>query len=114
MTIKRHNPGTRMSAAVVNDNTVYLAGQVSADAPNARGQTELTLKKIDALLGAVGSHKSKALSATVYLASMATYDEMNAAWDAWVDPSNAPARATVEARLAHPKYLVEISLVAAV
>jgi len=97
MTIKRHNPGTRMSAAVVNDNTVYLAGQVSAD-----------------LLGAVGSHKSKALSATVYLASMATYDEMNAAWDAWVDPSNAPARATVEAKLAQPKYLVEISLVAAV
>jgi enamine deaminase RidA (YjgF/YER057c/UK114 family) len=114
MTIKRHNPGTRMSAAVVHDNTVYLAGQVSADAPNARGQTELILKKIDALLGAVGSHKSKALSATVSLASMATYDEMNAAWDAWVDPSNAPARATVEARLAQPKYLVEISLVAAV
>jgi enamine deaminase RidA (YjgF/YER057c/UK114 family) len=114
MTIKRHNPGTRMSAAVVHANTVYLAGQVSADATNVKGQTELILKKIDSLLAAVGSHKSKALAATVYLASMASYDEMNAAWDAWVDPANAPARATVEARLAQAKFLVEISLVAAV
>jgi enamine deaminase RidA (YjgF/YER057c/UK114 family) len=50
----------------------------------------------------------------VYLANMATYDEMNAAWDAWVDPANTPARATVEARLAAPRYLVEIAAIAAV
>ena len=114
MTITRHNAGPRMSAAVVNGNTVYVAGQVSGDAPTVKGQTEQILKKIDGLLATAGSSKSKLLSATVYLANMATYDEMNAAWDAWVDPSNAPARATVEARLAQPKYLVEISLVAAV
>jgi enamine deaminase RidA (YjgF/YER057c/UK114 family) len=39
---------------------------------------------------------------------------MNAAWDAWIDPANTPARATVEARLATPKYLVEIMAVAAI
>jgi enamine deaminase RidA (YjgF/YER057c/UK114 family) len=38
---------------------------------------------------------------------------MNAAWDAWIDPANTPALATVEARLASPKYLVEIMSVAA-
>lgn len=114
MTIKRHNVGPRMSHAVVHGDTVYLAGQVSGDAPTVRGQTELVLKKIDGLLAAVGSEKSKLLSATVYLANMATYDEMNAAWDAWVDPAHTPARATVEARLAQPKYLVEIAAVAAV
>ncbi len=27
---------------------------------------------------------------------------MNAAWDAWVDGTNPPARATVEAKLAAP------------
>ena len=37
-----------------------------------------------------------------------------AAWDAWVDKANTPARATVEARLASPKYLVEIMCVAAI
>ena len=114
MTIKRHQAGPRMSAAVVHGNTVYVAGQVSADAATVKGQTELILKKIDGILAGVGGNKSKLLSATVYLANMASYDEMNAAWDAWVDPDNTPARATVEARLAAPKYLVEISVIAAV
>jgi enamine deaminase RidA (YjgF/YER057c/UK114 family) len=115
MTIVRHNVGPRLTQAVVHGNTVYLAGQVASDpSVDAKGQTEQILKKVDALLASVGSDKSKLLSATVYLTNMATYNEMNAAWDAWVDPTNTPARATVEARLASPEYLVEISVVAAV
>ena len=38
---------------------------------------------------------------------------MNAVWDAWVAPGAAPARATVEAKLAAPVYTVEIACVAA-
>ena len=68
---------------------------------------------VDALLAAVGTNKSNLLSATVYLADMKTYDQMNAAWDAWVDPVNTPARATVEAKLAAPGVNVEIMVVAA-
>ena len=114
MSIARQNVGPRMSQAVVHGDTVYLAGQVASD-PSAgvKGQTEQILKKIEGLLVSVGSDKSKLLSATVWLANMGTYDEMNAAWDAWVDPGNTPARATVEARLASPKYLVEIAMIAA-
>ncbi len=112
--IKRINPGSRMSAAVLHDSTVYVAGQVSADAQDVKGQTELILKKIESLLAAAGSSKSKLLSTTVYLADIKTYEQMNAVWDAWVDPANSPARATVEARLAAPKYLVEITVIAAV
>ncbi|MBI4637639.1 MAG: RidA family protein [Candidatus Rokubacteria bacterium] len=112
MTITRHSVGPRLSQAVVHGDTVYLAGQV-AEGPSVRAQTEQVLKKIDALLAATGSAKAKLLSATVWLANMGTYDEMNAAWEAWVDPANTPARATVEARLASPKYLVEIAVIAA-
>ncbi len=112
--IKRINPGSRMSAAVLHDSTVYVAGQVSADAQDVKGQTELILKKIESLLAAAGSSKSRLLSATVYLADIKTYEQMNAVWDAWVDPANSPARATVEARLAAPKYLVEITVIAGV
>ena len=113
-TIKRLSPGKRLSGAVVHADTVYLAGQVAAD-PSAgvKGQTEQILKKFDELLAAAGTNKSKLLSTTVWLANMGTYDEMNAAWDAWVDPSNTPARATLESRLAQPKYLVEIAGIAA-
>src|SRR5258706_7057872 len=115
MSVKRHGVGPRLSQAVVHGNTVYLAGLVAGDpSADARGQTEQILKKIDDLLAATGSHKSKLLSATIYVASMALYNDMNAAWDAWVDPANAPARATVEARLASPKYVVEIMVVAAI
>jgi len=113
MTIKRSKVGARMSQCVVHGDTVYLAGQV-ADDPNTDvgGQTKQILAKIDGLLAEAGSDKSKLLSATIYLANMASYGEMNEVWDAWVDPTNTPARATVEARLAQPKFLVEISVVA--
>ena len=38
---------------------------------------------------------------------------MNTTWLAWMDPKNPPARATVEAKLADPRILVEIMAVAA-
>jgi enamine deaminase RidA (YjgF/YER057c/UK114 family) len=114
MDIPRITPGARLSGAVVHGQTVYLAGQVAGDASaGAKGQTEQILRKIDDLLAQAGSSKSRILSATVWLANMGTYDEMNAAWDAWIDPKNPPARATVESRLAAPKYLVEIACIAA-
>jgi enamine deaminase RidA (YjgF/YER057c/UK114 family) len=114
MSVKRHQIGPRLSQAVVHGNTVYLAGIVAGDEPTTKGQTETILKKIDALLAAAGSDKSRLLSATIYLADMKKYDEMNSAWDAWVDPMNTPARATVEAKLAQQKFLVEIMVTAAV
>ena len=113
MSVKRLNAGPRMSGAVVNGNTVYVAGQV-ADGANVKAQTEAVLKKIDDLLGAAGSSKANLLSTVIYLSDIRTFDEMNAVWDAWVSLGNTPARATVEARLANPKYLVEIMVVAAV
>jgi enamine deaminase RidA (YjgF/YER057c/UK114 family) len=61
----------------------------------------------------VGSTREKILSATIWLADIATFDEMNRVWDSWVPRGHAPARATVEARLAAPEFVVEIGIVAA-
>ena len=114
MSIKRHGVGPRLSQAVVHGDTVYLAGIIAGDpSADAKGQTEQILKKIDEHLAAVGSHKSKLLAATIYVANMALYNDMNAAWDAWVSPGNTPARATVEAKLAAAQYTVEIMVTAA-
>lgn len=113
MTIKRQNPGPRMSQAVVHGNTVYLAGMV-AEGATVGEQTQAVLGKIDAALAAVGSSKSNLLSTQIFLADIRGFDEMNKAWDAWVASGSTPARATVQARLANPKYLVEIMVVAAV
>ena len=114
MSINRIQPGKRLSAVVVNGDTIYLAGQIASDASaDVKGQTQQILKKIDDLLAAAGSTKSKLLSATIWLADMRYFEDMNSVWDAWMDSANPPARATVEARLAAPKYFVEIAGIAA-
>jgi enamine deaminase RidA (YjgF/YER057c/UK114 family) len=103
-----------MSRAVVHGDTVYLAGIVAGN-PDADVaiQTRQILEAIDGLLATAGTSKSKILTATIWLADMSTFGEMNSVWDAWVDPGNTPARATVEARLAAPAYKVEIMVIAA-
>ena len=115
MSITRHQSATRMSQAVVHGNTVYLAGQVAKDAKggSVAEQTSNVLDRIDALLSEAGTDKSRLLSATIWLADIATFNEMNEIWDAWVSPGNAPARACVEAKLASPQFNVEIGVIAA-
>ena len=115
MSIHRIGIGPRMSQAVVHGDTVYLAGIV-ADAPKGKSMAEQTksiLSQIDGFLAQAGTDKSKLLSANIWITDMANFAEMNAVWDAWVSPGNTPARATVEAKLASPDYLVEIMVVAA-
>ncbi|MCB1448818.1 MAG: RidA family protein [Nitratireductor sp.] len=113
MSITRIDTGPRMSQAVIHNGTVYLAGQVG-DGANVSEQTRDILAKIDALLARAGSDKSHLLSAQIWLADMTTFAEMNAVWEAWVDPANTPARATVESSLAARQYVVEIMVTAAV
>ena len=115
MTIQRIQPGKRMSQAVVHGNMVFLAGQVAVDKPGASvaEQTRNILERIDALLKEAGTDKTRLLSANIWLADIARFDEMNGVWDAWVAVGCAPPRATVEAKLASPQYTVEIAVIAA-
>ncbi|HST95033.1 MAG TPA: RidA family protein [Microvirga sp.] len=115
MTIQRIKPGPRMSGAVVHGNTVYLAGQVANQSAgkSVTEQTTEILAIIDGLLAEAGTDKSRILMANIWLTDMGTFQEMNAVWDSWVSPGNAPARATVEAKLAAPAFKVEIAVIAA-
>jgi enamine deaminase RidA (YjgF/YER057c/UK114 family) len=115
MTIQRIGVGPRMSAVVVHGDTMYLAGQVANKAAggSVTEQTRDILGIIDGLLAQAGSDKTNLLSATIYLADISTFAEMNAVWEAWVAPGHTPARATVEAKLAAPQFTVEIVCVAA-
>jgi len=67
----------------------------------------------DALLEQNGSDKTRILQATIWLADMKDFAEMNGVWDAWVAPGHAPARACGESALATPDYTVEIIVIAA-
>lgn len=115
MSIKRFHVGPRMSDMAVHNGTIYLAGQVADDvSQDITGQTKQVLAAIDKLLAEAGSGKTKILSTTIYITDMANFPAMNAVWDAWVVQGNTPPRATVEAQLAKPAYLVEIVVIAAV
>ena len=115
MKIERHEIGPRMSKAVIHGETVYLAGIV-ADSPKGKSvaeQTKNILSQIDGFLALAGTDKTRLLSANIWINDMANFAEMNRVWDSWVSPGNAPARATVEAKLASPDYKVEIMVIAA-
>ena len=112
--IQRYHIGKRLSEMVVHNGTVYLAGQVAADGTqDITGQARQVLAQIDSLLAEVGSDKTKILSATIFLPSMADFPALNAVWETWVPAGHCPARATVEAKLAALEYKVEIQVIAA-
>ena len=114
MSIKRLKAGPRMSQAVIHNGTVYLAGQVPGDPDkDAADQTRQVLATIDSLLTEAGSDKTRILSAQIFLPNIADFAAMNRAWDAWVAAGKAPARATVEARLANLDWKVESVVTAA-
>lgn len=115
MSVDYKHSNQRMSQLVIHNQVAYLAGQVAADhSADMRTQTEQVLAKIDALLEEAGSSKSQLLSATIWVKDMAEFAEMNAVWDAWVAGVQPPARACVQAAMAHPDFKVEVMVVAAV
>jgi enamine deaminase RidA (YjgF/YER057c/UK114 family) len=112
--IERLETTARMSRIVKHNGTIYLCGQVCADATKGiTEQTQTMLDKVEVLLEQAGSSKEHMLSATVYLKTMADFAAMNAVWDNWLPAGFAPARACVQAPMARDILLVEISIIAA-
>jgi enamine deaminase RidA (YjgF/YER057c/UK114 family) len=113
--IQRHHSNARMSKIVQHGGLIFLCGQTSSGSAHASiaDQTGEVLRRIDALLVEVGSDRSRLLSATVYLKHIEDFAAMNAVWEAWVPSGAAPARTTVQASLASPDLLIEVTVVAA-
>lgn len=113
--IQRFDVGSRLSEMAVHHGTVYLAGQVAADASqDIRGQTRQVLAAIDALLARAGSSKARLLRVQIYLKDLADFAALNEVWEAWLPAGAAPPRATVQAALAQPQWKVELVVTAAV
>lgn len=112
--IERHHIGTRMSQIVtypLSGQAVLLCGLCADDRSlNVAEQTAQVLAKIDGYLAEAGVSKADIVAASIWLRDIATFDEMNAVWDAWVPTGSAPVRACVEARLADPSLKVEIQV----
>lgn len=115
MTIDRIGVTQRWCDAAIFNGIVFLAGHVAettAGQPLGE-QTAEVLALLEETLEAAGSDKSRILSVQIFLTDISKIAEMNAVWDAWVPAGTAPARATVEAKLATAGHDIEITAVAA-
>jgi enamine deaminase RidA (YjgF/YER057c/UK114 family) len=114
MTIQRHEPSKLYSKVVEANAFVFTAG-ITAEDPkqDAKGQAQQILKEVDRLLALCGTDKTKVVSVTIWVSDIRLRDTMNEAWNAWTGGQNLPGRACIEAKLADPRLLVEIAVVAA-
>lgn len=111
--ITRFGIGPRMSEAVSYNGIVWVAGQVGTPGDPVADQARQCLAEVDRILAEAGTDKTRILSAQIWLADMADFPALNAVWDVWVPQGHTPARATGEAKLAAPGYLVEVIVTAA-
>lgn len=113
--ITRHEVTGRLSKVLVANGFAFLSGLTAKDrSGGVKEQTSDILAQIDGYLAAVGTDKTRIVVANIWLKDVSTFNEMNAAWEAWVDPAQPPARATVESKLAAENILVEIQVQALV
>lgn len=87
------------SRAVATDDLVFTVSVSPDKTPSLYEQTRRALAQLDQNLVDAGSDKSLLLSATVYITDIKQKDEMNRAWDEWVDRENPPQRACIGAAL---------------
>ncbi|KAH9250939.1 hypothetical protein BASA81_011327 [Batrachochytrium salamandrivorans] len=110
----RRDTNEKMSESVTFANVVYLAGQVTEDSSlDITGQTESVLKQIDQRLAGSFSDKTKIIKAEIFLKNLEDFGAFNATWIKWIE-GHGPARATVQANLVDPKWLIEIVVTAAI
>ena len=113
--LRRFHVGDRLSEMTIFNGTVYLAGQVAADATqDIRGQTTQVLAAIDKLLVEAGTTRAHILMCQIFIKDLADFPAMNEIWEDWLPPGDAPPRATVQATLAKPEWRVEMVVTAAV
>ena len=113
--IQRLHVAVRYSEAAVFNGVVYLAGMVpECETSDIRSQTADVLRQVQLRLRESGSDKTRILRTQIYLKDITDIAAMNEVWDAWVVAGSAPPRATVQAALADPAYLIEVVVTAAV
>ena len=112
--IQKLNINQVMSAVTIFNKVVYLSGQVPKNTQqDIIGQTQEILATIDQLLLEANTDKSRLLSAHVYIKNLDDFATFNTIWIDWLEGCVAPSRATIQADLVNPDWLIEIAVIAA-
>ncbi len=105
------------SQAVLAGDLLFTSGQLGLDPGTGtfpegiRGQTEQSLRNIQAILEAAGFQKTDVVKTVVYLQHMADFAEVNAIYADFFG-SHKPARSCVEVSQLPKGGLIEIEIVA--
>ncbi|MFW2161434.1 RidA family protein [Acinetobacter beijerinckii] len=103
-----------MSAVTVFNQVVYLSGQVPKNPDlDIEGQTLDILATVEQLLASANSDKSRLLSVQLFLKNLSDFPTVNAIYVDWLKDCVAPSRATIQADLVNPNWLIEIAVIAA-
>ena len=112
--IQKLNSNQVMSAVTIFNKVVYLSGQVPKNTQqDIIGQTQEILATIDQLLLEANTDKSRLLSSHVYIKNLDDFATFNTIWIDWLEGCVAPSRATIQADLVNPDWLIEIAVIAA-
>lgn len=108
------------SQAVVYNGIVYCSGQIALNPKTMdiveggiQEQTKRVMDNLKEVLKAAGTHFSKALKCTIFLADMSDFPIVNEIYGGYFD-ANPPARETVAVKTLPKNVLIEISCIAAV
>ena len=106
------------SPMMVHNNIVYVSGQlpiiketkkpISSD---IKEQTKFTLQKISNILEEVGSKITQVLKATIYIADIEFWDDVNEIYADFFK-EHKPARTIVPTKTLHYNCLIEIDVIA--
>lgn len=105
--------------AVMAGNTLYISGQIPMD-PNSGDlvsgditkETDMVMKNLSAVLEAADMNFKNVIKTSIFVKDMRQFSQINEAYGAYFNTSEAPARETVEVSNL-PKYVnVEISMIA--
>jgi enamine deaminase RidA (YjgF/YER057c/UK114 family) len=113
MIIRRPGSIPQRSRGVSYQGTMVTVALATVKSPSLYEQARQALEMLDRHLMDFGATRSHLLSVVIYLADISRKDELNQAWNAWVDPENPPVRVCVGAAL-EGDDLVEILATAAV
>jgi 2-iminobutanoate/2-iminopropanoate deaminase len=111
-------PTVPLSNAVKVGNLVFVSGStpIAPDGSIAKGdfaaQMRCVLENIKVILAEAGSSLERVVKVNVILVRISDFRTMNEIYRTYFREGNYPARTTIEARLAHPDFLLEIECVA--
>lgn len=114
MSIVRHDPRGVLHQVVEHAGILYIGGIAPDDAAlDMAGQTRQVLEKLDSVLQAHGSDRSRVLMMHVFITDMALKPEMNRAWCSFFAAPDLPSRVTLGITAIEEGVLIEVAAVAA-